>query len=107
VEGSRRSTRELFFIADIGSCLWQFRCQFALACQYSHIQVTCVDHPEVLQVARDLAERFKIENQAQYVAGDLHSLEFEEQIYDIVLLGNVTNFFTEQQNIALFKKIYR
>ncbi len=80
---------------------------FALARQYSHIHVTCVDHREVLQVARDLAERFKIENQAQYMAGDLHSLEFEEQIYDIVLLGNVTNFFTEQQNIALFKKIYR
>jgi ubiquinone/menaquinone biosynthesis C-methylase UbiE len=80
---------------------------FALARQYSHIHVTCVDHQEVLQVARDLAERFNIENQVHYVAGDLHSLEFGEQTYDIVLLGNVTNFFTEQQNIALFKNIYR
>ena len=80
---------------------------FALACQYSHIQVTCVDHPEVLQVARDLAERLNLKNQANYLAGDLHSLEFGAQEYDIVLLGNATNFFTKQQNIDLFQKIYR
>ena len=80
---------------------------FALARQYSHIQVTCVDHPEVLQVARDLAERLNLKNQANYLAGDLHSLEFGAQEYDIVLLGNATNFFTKQQNIDLFQKIYR
>jgi ubiquinone/menaquinone biosynthesis C-methylase UbiE len=80
---------------------------FALASQYQQIQVTCVDHPNILKVAKDLAARFNIQDQANYVAGDLHSLKFGEQDYDIVLLGNVTNFFTIQQNIELFQKIYR
>lgn len=80
---------------------------FALAQCDSSIRVTCVDSPRVLEVAKDLANRLEVIHQAIFVPGDLSSLELGESRYDIVLLGNVTNFFTAQQNMDLFRRVWR
>ncbi len=79
----------------------------ALAKSNPCVQVTCVDDPKVLEVARDLAKRQNLMTQITCLPGDLHLLELGENQFDVVLLGNATNFFTPQQNIALFQRIYK
>jgi len=78
---------------------------FVLAISNPKAHITCVDYPDVLDVARDLASRLDIVSQVTFSPGDLHQIELEESQYNLVLLGNVTNFFTPDQNIDLFKRI--
>lgn len=80
---------------------------FSLAQLDKTARVTCIDNEKVLKVAEDLATRLNLSSQVTWLAGDLHVTQFEEASYDVALLGNATNFFTPQQNIDLFQRIYR
>jgi ubiquinone/menaquinone biosynthesis C-methylase UbiE len=80
---------------------------FVLAEHNSCAKVTCIDNEKVLAVAKDLAARFNIERQITYLPGNLHDIPFKDNEFDVVHLGNVTNFFTETQNITLFQKIFK
>ena len=69
------------------------------------IQINCVDSPEVVEVARDLARRLGILSQVRFVPGDILTTDLEEGQYDAALLGQITHYFTPEQNIALFKRV--
>jgi SAM-dependent methyltransferase len=79
----------------------------ALAQRYPKVRVTGVDSSEVVKAAEDLAKRLFVQDQADFIDGDVHLMSFEEEKYDAVLLGNVTGFFTVQQNKDLFMKIHQ
>ena len=79
---------------------------FILAEHNPSAKVTCVDNPKVLEVAKDLAARLNIENQIIYQPGDLHDISLKENEYDVIHIGNVTNFFNEHENLTLLKKIH-
>lgn len=70
------------------------------------VQVTCLDAPEVLEVARDLAERMGVSSQVAYMPADLLDANLGEGQYDAVLLGQITYYWTETQNRDLFRRIY-
>jgi len=70
------------------------------------VQINCVDSPEVLEVARDLARRLGILSQVMFAPGDILTIDLEEGQYDAALLGQITHYFTPEQNIALFKRVY-
>lgn len=70
------------------------------------VQVNCVDSPEVLEVARDLARRLGILSQVMFVPGDILTIDLGEGQYDAALLGQITHYFTPEQNIALFKRVH-
>jgi SAM-dependent methyltransferase len=70
------------------------------------VQIDCVDSPEVLEVARDLARRLDILTQVTLMPGDILTLDLGEGQYDAVLLGQITHYFTPKQNIALFKRVH-
>lgn len=78
---------------------------FALAQNAPSIRVICVDTPKVLEVAKDLAVRMGVLDQVSFMPGDLHQLDLGTDKYEIVLLGNATNFFTVKQNMSLFQRI--
>jgi SAM-dependent methyltransferase len=69
------------------------------------VQVTCVDSSEVLNVARDLAGRLGIISQVEYVPADILTFGLGVGQYGAALLGQVTHYFTPEQNIALFKRV--
>jgi hypothetical protein len=69
------------------------------------VYITCLDSPEVLAVASDLAERLQISSQVTYQPGDLLSAGLGENHYDAALLGQITHYFTEAQNLDLFLRI--
>ncbi len=70
-----------------------------------HASLTCLDTPQVLEVARDLAERWQVASQVRFKPGDLLSADLGEKLYEICLLGQVTHYLTEEQNQALFRRI--
>ena len=80
---------------------------FVLAQADPTVRVTCVDSRQVLTVAEDLAGRLNIAEQVTFIQGDIHQFEPAEGSYDAVLLGNVTNFFTSDQNLDLFRRTWR
>jgi SAM-dependent methyltransferase len=69
------------------------------------VYITCLDSPEVLDVAVDLAERLQISSQVTCQPGDLLSVELGENHYDAALLGQITHYLTEAQNLDLFRRI--
>jgi len=71
------------------------------------IEVTCLDTPLVLEVARDLAERWGVLAQVHFLPDDLLSAGLGEAKYDACLLGQITHYLTEQQNCNLYRRICR
>ena len=80
---------------------------FVIAQKAPNVRIICVDTPKVLEVAKDLAVRMGVLDQVSFMSGDLHQLDLGTDKYEIALLGNVTNFFTVEQNMSLFQRINR
>ena len=78
----------------------------SLAQLASTVQVTCLDTPAVLEVARDLAGRMGILSQVTFWPENLLSVKLGEGVYEVCLLGQITHFLNEQQNRDLFQRIY-
>jgi C-methyltransferase len=71
------------------------------------VQINCIDSPEVLEVARDLAKRLGVLSQVMFLPGDLHSVDLGVGQFDAALLGQITDYFTPEQNIALFRRVHK
>ena len=78
---------------------------FVLAAADPTVCVTCVDREAVLEVARDLADRWRILPQVSFRAQDLLIDTWDAGEYDVVLLGQITYFLTPAQNRAIFERV--
>jgi len=72
-----------------------------------NVELTCLDSPVVLEVARDLAERWGITSQVRFMPDNLLIADLGQAIYDACLVGQITHYLTEQQNNDLYKRIYK
>jgi C-methyltransferase len=66
------------------------------------VRLTCVDTPEVLDVARDLARRMQVADRVTFQEGTLDSV-LPDRAYDAALLGQVTYYLkpAEMQRLAI------
>jgi len=71
------------------------------------VRVTCVDRAEVLEVARDLADRLHVTSQVTFRPGDLLKDDFGENWFNAILLGQISYYLTPAQNAGLFRRIQR
>ena len=78
-----------------------------LAQRLPNVKLTCLDTPMVLEVTRDLAERWGVLSQVSFLPDNLLTADLGEAKYDICLLGQITHYLTEQQNCELFNRIHR
>jgi SAM-dependent methyltransferase len=72
-----------------------------------NVDLTCLDSPMVLDVARDLAERWGITSQVRFMPDNLLTADLGEARYDACLVGQITHYLTEKQNIDLYKRIHK
>ena len=72
-----------------------------------NVGLTCLDSAMVLEVARDLAERWGIISQVRFRPDNLLTANLGEANYDACLLGQITHYLTPQENKDLFKRIYK
>ncbi|MEJ2211922.1 MAG: class I SAM-dependent methyltransferase [Anaerolineae bacterium] len=78
----------------------------ALARAHPQVEVTCLDRPAVLGVARHLADRLGLASRASFLAADLEHAALEPEAYDAVLLGYVTDYLRPPQNLSLLRRVH-
>jgi ubiquinone/menaquinone biosynthesis C-methylase UbiE len=76
----------------------------ALARAHPGVRVTLVDWEQILTIAAKVAADLGVQSQVTLLAGDLHTVPFPPQQYDVVYLGDVTHFFSPEQNTHLFRR---
>lgn len=79
----------------------------SLALADPSLAVTCIDSAPVLEVAHSLAERLGILPQVTFQEGDITSLDLSEDFYHAALLGKITFYLSERENIDLFQRVQR
>lgn len=85
-----------------GSAAWSIA--FALADNTS--QVVGLDYPEVLEVAKNYVQRFRLQKQFEFQGGDYHHTEFGHSSYDVIILGHICHMEGEAGTKKLFKKCF-
>jgi C-methyltransferase len=81
-------------------------CSIALRRQHPGVRLTWVDWDQILQTALKTAAQVGIEDQVSLLPGDLWSVDFGSNAFDVAYLGNVTHFFSPEENTHLFRKVY-
>ena len=78
----------------------------ALALARPGVRVTLVDWERILEVACKVAADLGVDSQVTCLSGDLTRVAYGPKKYDVAFLGDVTHFFSPQQNIRIFRKAY-
>jgi len=78
-----------------------------LARNSPNVELTCLDTSLVLEVARDLAERWGIISQVCFMPDDLLTADLGATQYEACLIGQITHYLTQQQNHELFRRVHR
>ena len=68
---------------------------------------TIMELPGAVEAASAIAKRYDTTNRVNYVAGNALADDLGTEKYDLVMINNVVHHFTNEQNIALAKKIAR
>jgi ubiquinone/menaquinone biosynthesis C-methylase UbiE len=79
----------------------------ALARQHPGVCLTWLDWEAVLQTALKVASKLEIVNQISILQGDLWKVDYGSNKFDVVYLGNVTHFFSPEENTLLFQKVHK
>lgn len=78
----------------------------ALARAHPGVRVTLLDWEQILGIACRVAAELGLQSQITALPGDLWSVPFPSDRFDLIYLGFVTHFFSPGQNARLFRKAY-
>ena len=70
------------------------------------VRITLVDWERILQVARKVAADLGVGDQVTSISGDLTRVAYGGSQHDVAFSGDVTHFFSPQENIRIFRKVY-
>jgi len=76
----------------------------SLARAHPGVRVTLLDREQILTVASKVAADLGIQSQVTPLPGDLWTVPYGSDHYDVIYLGNITHFFSPEQNTRLFRK---
>ncbi|MBI2264578.1 MAG: methyltransferase domain-containing protein [Armatimonadetes bacterium] len=96
-------SKEPVHVLDLGagSGVWGI----AMAQKSSHVRVTAIDFADVLPVTRRVAQRFGLEEQFHYVAGDVLEADFGGG-HNIAVLGHILHSEGEKRSRTLLRKTF-
>ena len=77
---------------------------FALARAHPGVRVTLLDWEQILTIAAKVAADLGVQSQVTLFPGDLWKVPYPSNQYDVIYLGDITHFFSPEQNIRLFRK---
>jgi ubiquinone/menaquinone biosynthesis C-methylase UbiE len=78
----------------------------ALARKHPGVHLTWLDWEKVLQTALEVAAGLGIADQVSLLPGDLWSVDFGSNSFDVAYLGDLTHFFNPEENTHLFRKVH-
>jgi O-methyltransferase domain len=70
------------------------------------VHLTWLDWEQVLRTAYKTAAGLGISNQITLLPGDLRETDIGSDRFDVAYLGNVTHFFSGEENISLFRRVH-
>jgi SAM-dependent methyltransferase len=76
----------------------------SLARAHPGVRVTLLDWEQILTVASKVAADLGVQSQVTLLPGDLWTVPYGSNHYDVIYLGNITHFFSPEQNTRLFRK---
>ena len=85
-----------------GSGVWGI----ALAEKDPEARVTAQDFPAMLAVAREYLKRHGVEQQFDFLPGDLKNVDFGREQYDLALLGNIVHSEGAQSSQDLLHRLH-
>jgi ubiquinone/menaquinone biosynthesis C-methylase UbiE len=85
-----------------GSGIWGI----AVAERDPEARITAQDFPAMLAVARDYLKRHGVEKQFDFLPGDLKTVDFGREQYDLALLGNIVHSEGEQSARNLLQRLH-
>lgn len=100
--GARFSGLKIVDVA-CGSGVWGI----AAAEADARAEVTAQDFPAMLEITRGYLERHGVQSRYRFLPGDLKSVEFGEQQFDLALLGNIVHSEGEASSRNLFARLCR
>ncbi len=98
----KKKKKNIESVLDVaaGSAAWSL----GFAQQYPESKVTALDFPKVLDVARQYTSQLGVDSQYDYLAGDLNTISFGKNCYDLVILGHICHSEGERRSRKLIKK---
>ncbi len=79
---------------------------FALAKRHPSIRITAIDRAMVLPYTKQIAEAMGVTSQVTMMVGDALNLELKAGAFDLIFFGNLTNYFSPEQNVGAFRRAY-
>ena len=79
----------------------------ALANQNSGVMLTLNDWPAVVDAALAVAEKLGIKRQITPLAGDIHTVDFGKDQYDLIWIGDILHFFGPEEIVSILKRLNR
>jgi ubiquinone/menaquinone biosynthesis C-methylase UbiE len=97
--------KEKITLLDVaaGSAVWSL----PLALRSRRVEVTAVDFPPVLEVAKKFAGEFGVRDRYRFVAGDIRKTDFGAEAYDLALLGHICHSEGAEWSRRLIDKCFR
>lgn len=89
---------------DVGGGAGTFSMAFCK--RYPHLQATLFDLPQTLEVTRRNIEQEKLEKQITLIGGNFNE-DALPGTFDVVFLSDILHYQTEDENAALFQKLYK
>jgi len=77
-----------------------------LAKQHPGVRVVLQDWPAMLGIALEAARKLGVEHQITMLPGDMFSLDYGQDKFDIARLGFVTYFFGSDDLVKLFRRVF-
>ena len=77
----------------------------SLARAHPGVRITLLDWDQILTIAGKVAADLGVQSQVTPLPGDLWTVPYGSNHYDVVYLGNITHFFSPEQNTRLFRRV--
>ena len=100
----KKKGRNITNILDVaaGSCVWGI----GFAQEFNITKLTAIDFPSVCKVAREHAKNFQLDDRFECIEGDIRSIDFGNNSYDLVMLGHICHSEGKINTQKLLKKSY-
>lgn len=79
----------------------------ALCRKNSGLSSVILDLPAAVEKAKPIAEKYKMGEHVQHLAGNVLTDDLGAEKYDVILMASVAHHFTNEENIMVAKKAFR